>query len=194
MKLQLICEQCRQPFQLKTPQEITYFLRKGRRFCSKSCASSHRMTTCNPMWTSVSRQRMTQTMRDISRGPAVRGGNGKGPTLPQRELAAKMGQAWEMELVIGLGNQWRLLNCPKNYRVDIGNRLLKRAVEVDGSSHLSLNRRIADQKKDRILSSLGWSVARLTNEEVMRLLKESARVDWSTICRFLRQKSSLQTA
>jgi len=39
-------------------------------------------------------------------------------------------------------------------------------VEIDGSQHLIEERIISDEKKDKLLNNLGWSVIRITAEEV----------------------------
>ncbi|MFZ4596337.1 MAG: endonuclease domain-containing protein [Verrucomicrobiaceae bacterium] len=59
---------------------------------------------------------------------------------------------------------------PTCYKLDIGNRELMIAVEVDGKSHCSIERQAQDQKKEDLLQSLGWKVLRFTNAEVIRNL------------------------
>lgn len=94
----------------------------------------------------------------------MRGGNGTGPTEPQRRLAEALG--WPTEVVIPTG-QRRKGGLPSHYKVDVGNRDLKVAVEVDGGSHASLARREQDRRKTEWLTEQGWTVLRFTNREVL---------------------------
>ena len=56
---------------------------------------------------------------------------------------------------------------PTHYKIDVGNTELKVAVEIDGGSHSSLARQEQDRKKDAFLRSIGWTVLRFSNAEVM---------------------------
>ena len=94
-----------------------------------------------------------------------RGGNGK-LTTPQIILACSLG--WVTEFVICTGHHsYDGSGFPTNYKVDIANPVLKLAVEVDGLGHNSKKGKQLDKKKEGKLTSLGWKVLRVTNEEVM---------------------------
>ena len=69
---------------------------------------------------------------------------------------------------------------PTHYKLDIANPDFMMAVEVDGPSHSSLERKAQDAKKDRFLRSLGWTVLRFTNQEVMDDLGGCVRTVLST--------------
>jgi len=91
------------------------------------------------------------------------GGNGTPIPKPQRILADTLG--WLTEVVVPTGK--RRPGIPPCYKLDIANSILKVGIEVDGKSHLCSRRKLEDQKKTKILKSLGWTILRVTNEEVM---------------------------
>lgn len=94
-----------------------------------------------------------------------RGGNGK-LTIPQKTLSAVLN--WEMEVAIKTSSVKDQFNClPTHYKVDIGNRELKIAIEVDGRSHTTKKWKFLDKRKESVLLSMGWSVLRFWNKEVM---------------------------
>jgi len=155
----------------------------GRAYCSKACGkefvrrsssetmrktnfkhASARMKIRNPMRLSAARTQMQETLKEMGWRPPVRGGNGQGPTVPQKLLAGLL--RWPMEVAIST-EQPRGSGYPTCYKVDVGNALLRVAIEVDGMSHGSLARRAQDQKKDLFLASLGWKVLRFSNQEVL---------------------------
>jgi very-short-patch-repair endonuclease len=81
-------------------------------------------------------------------------------------LASMLG--WEMELAVKTGHSTSSrTGYPPCYKLDIGCLTLRVGVEVDGQSHRTLERMQQDQKKDEMLRSLGWTVLRFSNEEVM---------------------------
>ena len=93
---------------------------------NKRCASE-RMKRNNPMKRESSRRKMGATLRAMGHKPSRRGGNGQ-YTVPQMRLAGVLG--WEMEVAIATpGTRWSCL------KVDVGNRAMRIAVEVDGYSH-----------------------------------------------------------
>ena len=110
------------------------------------------------------RRAMTATQRSKAREPNARAGNGRGLTKPQEMLSSALG--WETEVSIRTG-QKRGSGYPHAYKVDIANRELMIAIEVDGPSHAPITRQIADRKRDELLAGLGWLVLRFTNERVL---------------------------
>jgi very-short-patch-repair endonuclease len=72
---------------------------------------------------------------------------------------------------------------PTCYKVDIANRDLKVAIEVDGHTHNCTAIRQADTKKTAFLESLGWSMLRFTNAEVLGDLTKCVQTVLSTISR-----------
>ena len=111
--------------------------------------------------------------------PVPRGGNGRPLPLPQRMLAEAL--AWETEVAVPTGKP-RESGYPPSYKVDLGNRTLRIAVEVDGESH-SGKRKLLDEKKDALLRGLGWTVLRFSNRQVTERLAECVRTVWSTTSR-----------
>lgn len=100
-----------------------------------------------------------------------RGGNGHGPTVPEKALMAHLGRGWVYQHAIDTKKP-RGSAYPTAYKVDIANTSCKVAVEVDGNSHKS--RRKLDTKKDKLLRSLGWTVIRVTNQRAVQNAKEEA--------------------
>jgi len=101
----------------------------------------------------------------------VRGGNGAGPTVPEQALMAELGDGWVWQYAIPTGKP-RGQGYPTSYKVDIAKPGCKLAIEVDGESHRP--RRAHDEKKDRLLESLGWTVVRVPNRRAVQNAKEEA--------------------
>lgn len=191
------------------PYQKRYNSIHGRRrvFCSEECAkksgnywteerreksrqmmtalnkknASGRMKAHNPMQDPAIRERMKNTLKEIGHKPAIRGGNGKGPTEPQLMLMNALKKFYpEMEYAIPTkipkGNGY-----PTCYKVDIAIPDAMVAVEVDGFSHCSLERQMADRKKEELLSSYGWKVLRFMNRQVTEHLEECVQTVECTI-------------
>lgn len=187
------CTECEVPVTLTDKSKIDKFKKNGRAYCTPECrdtwvkrASSQRMARTNrkyasqhmrknnPMHNPESREKMRMTLGEIKHKPNRRGGNGKPPPEPQHRLAEFLG--WPMEVVIVPkdGEQ------PYHYRVDIAHPSMKVTIEVDGSSHTSLERQESDRRKDKRLFGLGWLVFRFSNREAMERTEECARMVLST--------------
>lgn len=124
-----------------------------------------RMLVKNPMREETTRRKMSSTLKRIGYGPKVRGGNGKGPTVAEVRVLDLFPRA-EWNLVIRTkGAEGD--NLPNHYKVDVAFPKEKLAVEIDGASHNALQRQDQDRKKETALRSLGWTVLRFTNQEVM---------------------------
>ena len=165
------CVVCTKPFTPKMvkgynekpmPQLESNF--KQQQCCGKSCAKRLK----NPMHSEESRLKMQKTLRAIGHGPKVRGGNGTGLTKPQAMAAQALGHQWLTEVVICTLKSSKQ-GYPHHYKVDVANKELMIAIELDGPSHGALKRQMQDQKKDALLRNLGWKVLRLKNEEAMNL-------------------------
>jgi len=122
----------------------------------------------NPMHRAEIRDKVRTTLRAIGHRPLVRGGNGRPPTVPERTLAEALG--WTISLIVPTGG--RGSGLPTHFKVDVGNQLLKVAVEIDGGSHTALVRQAQDKRKTEWLESRGWKVIRFKNAEVMGKLNE----------------------
>uniref|UniRef100_A0A6M3INL9 DUF559 domain-containing protein n=1 Tax=viral metagenome TaxID=1070528 RepID=A0A6M3INL9_9ZZZZ len=126
---------------------------------------SDRMKENNPSYRPEIVEKIIETKRrngTLNIWKGERGGNGK-LTWPQILLADFLG--WDVEIAISLGP--RVPDYPTCYKVDVGNWILKIAVEVDGNGHNWKGPKEKDLKKTRKLEELGWKVLRFTNEEIM---------------------------
>lgn len=140
--------------------------------------ASERMKKNNPMKRKEVREKVSTTLRVMGWKPIQRGGNGTGPTLPQMLLASSLG--WDMEVVIPTKKE-RCSGYPPCYKIDIANKELKIAIEVDGGSHCSLLTQSRDKKKTDFLVGLGWKVVRFTNKEIKQNLEKCTETILSMI-------------
>lgn len=145
---------------------------KKQETCSLSCAKKLK----NPMSNNQTRQRLREKLREIKHRPIKRGGNGQLLPLPQLALLHALGEGWESELPVrtmtGSGSGY-----PSHYKIDIANITMMIGIELDGGSHCSLERREQDARKTELLSSLGWSIYRVSNQEALRLYSTFESVD-----------------
>lgn len=159
--------------------------KRGWAYCSKTCASrykawsnskvmaatnrkyaSERMRTRNPMKREDVRLKLSQRLKEIGHQPRIRGGNGRPATATEALMAQLLG--WDTQVIVRTG-------CtpvpgalyPTHYKIDVGHSGLKIAIEIDGSSHGLLKRKEQDRKKTRFLESLGWTVFRFSNKQVL---------------------------
>lgn len=142
--------------------------------CSLKCAgvlSSERMKKNNPMKNKETRDKVSRTLKKIGHKPPIRGGNGTGMTEPQRILLNelnKQDESFRDEVVVKTMPYTHEFKSPYGYKVDIGSRKHKLAIEVDGSSHNTLKRIKCDKKKTEVLNLKGWRVLRFTNQQIMK--------------------------
>jgi hypothetical protein len=115
------------------------------------------------------RQKVSATLKKIGHAPKIRKGNGHGPTAAQSLLAQALGIGWKLEFVVVTKAGHRNKVYPNCYKIDIANPELMIAIEVDGGSHLTLDRQAQDRKKTAFLTSAGWKVCRVSNAEAIRL-------------------------
>ena len=171
---------------------------QAQTFCSKECRfiigslhskrvalahaaiHSKRMQENNPMRRPEVRAKAAASRRasETPWAPSVRGGNGTGPTVYQQLLATALG--WPMEVAI-CTKVPRGQGYPTCYKVDVGNRELQIAIEVDGRSHQHTLRKQADAKRTAFLNGLGWTVLRFTNHQVKDNLQACVQKVLSTI-------------
>lgn len=178
-----ICSGCGKPFEHKT-----------RKTCSPECQrlvssktmaktnrkyASARMKERNPMHKPEIRELVRKRLKEIGHKPRIRGGNGKPSPKPVKLLLECLGDGFIKELVIL--TKAKDHGYPSCYKVDLGNRELMLAIEVDGNSHCLLSRQAQDQKKDRFLRSRGWTVLRFSNAEVMNGMRRCVEEIESTI-------------
>src|SRR6266487_306279 len=122
-----------------------------------------RIRALNPMSSPESRAKSSRTLKAMNHRPSVRGGNGTGLTVPQQILMDALGGRWIAEYALSLGKLTP--GYPTNYKLDLANLERKIAIEVDGESHRG--RKAQDQKKDAKLTSLGWTVLRFWNKDIL---------------------------
>ena len=124
-----------------------------------------------------SRLKMRARLKEIQHKPIKRGGNGQLLPLPQLALLHALGEGWEAEFVVPTHMTRVPGGYPTCYKIDIANKQKMIGIEVDGNSHMPLERRSQDAKKMKLLASLGWSVFRVSNEKALRLFSTFESVD-----------------
>lgn len=101
-----------------------------------------------------------------------RGGNGRINEL-QHFFFSKLSGRWEEEGKILPGKDLiKKYNAPNHYKVDLLNRELKIAIELDGKSHLAKERKEQDKRKDECLEELGYKVIRIFNHKLIEKFDE----------------------
>jgi hypothetical protein len=181
------CFMCGKPVN-RHPASMTAYRMTGRGYCSTQCSNAYRskissttmartnreyasdrMKTRNPMRLPESRAKMSATLQAIGHAPKLRGGNGRPPTEAERTLFAMFASiGFEPQVNIRTGYGPGNGVYPTVYKPDMGNWALKIALEADGSSHTSHERRAQDVKKDAFLRGLGWTVLRFSNEQILK--------------------------
>jgi hypothetical protein len=207
--LETSCTICGKPMTLAGLKR-TAAIKSGKVHCSAGCLrvtklrsaaiaresydpeeSSRRMKQRNPMSDPAVKARARESMGKHDWRPKVHGGNGKGPSEPQRLLAEALG--WPMEHAVRTGMP-RGSGYPPCCKMDIADPTLKVAVEVDGGSHNNKLGRQRDRKKDDFLRSLGWCVLRFSNKDVMRNLTGCVQTVESTTSRLRTTTTTSSTA
>ena len=130
----------------------------------------------NPMRNQSTRDKVSASMS--GRTFLARGGNGT-TTEPQRRLANALDLPMEYAVATAAVTK-ACSSLPNAYKVDIANPALRLAIEVDGRTHRQPTWTYLDRRKTEVLSALGWSVLRFTNEEVMTGLQ--ACVETVNLC------------
>lgn len=134
-----------------------------QRFCSISCSKIHSNCTQTP----EVREKISRTMKARGHSPRIRGGNGK-LTRPQKRLLKLLGAGWIAEYVVPVPG-YQSHSLPKNLKIDIAHPERMIAIELDGPSHQSPQRRQQDSQKTVYLAQNGWSVFRITNQRADEL-------------------------
>ena len=193
---------------------------KGRVFCSEECRikagnfwteerkdvsrqriikinkeqASERMKKSNPSKNKNVQEKISSSLRSMGHKPPVRGGNGCGPTIPQRMMADALKELiplmeYAVPTKVPRGNGY-----PTCYKLDIAIPEIKLGIEVDGNSHCPIERQKQDQKKDSLLATLGWTVLRFKNKQVMEHTEDCVRTVMSTISKLKETITISQTA
>lgn len=127
--------------------------------------AARRMRADNPMWMKGVKTKAIETKKKngtFNVWLGTRGGNGT-HTPQQLKIWKALGGDWQLELPIATKLSPPF---PTAYKVDVGHRKEMVAVEIDGKGHRTEAGRLKDEKKDRALRGLGWTVLRFTNEQV----------------------------
>ena len=185
-----LCAMCSAMVDLDTATDWAreQFRRTTRAYCSAECGNAYRakrssetmaatnrkyaskrMKANNPMRNPASRLSLSKTLREIGHRPPVRGGNGTGLSLPQSVLMDQIGgeiAGWKAEMPVLTGKS-RQSGYPPVYKLDLAHPGFMIGIEVDGRSHGLLSRKEQDQKKEVLLSGLGWTVLRFKNAEIL---------------------------
>lgn len=190
----LKCSICGQTF---TPSKAKWdaWRQRGRVGCSPECSAknksrvssetmartnrqyaSARMTARNPMKRPEIRAKVSESLREMGWKPQVRRGNG---FLTRQQQALSTALGWSMELAIAT-KMPRSSGYPTCYKMDVGNRDLKIAIEINGPSHQALVRQAQDAKKAAFLRALGWTVLSFSNREIDADLARCVQMVWST--------------
>lgn len=165
-----------------------YHLQRAKKslpsYCSKACSTlaigrkssetmrrtnlkyaSARMRLNNPMHKEGVREKVSATLKLIGHSPKIRGGNGRPPTKAEvalHEMFSEFG--FESQSIVPTGLRG---GYPGHYKIDCGNQKLKIAIEADGASHSTRERKLQDAKKDEFLRGRGWTVFRFSNEQIL---------------------------
>ncbi len=145
---------------------------------AKRLACSQRMRANNPMRLASTRNRVSVSLKARGHKPPVRGGNGRGPTVPEKKLSRAL--RWPLNVIVPTGAP-RGTGYPTCYKIDLGSKRWKLAIEVDGPSHNCPSRRAQDRKKERFLKSRGWTVLRFTNGAVRENLTACVQAVRATV-------------
>lgn len=125
-------------------------------------------------------RKISATLRNIGHKPKIRGGNGTGPTEPEK-LLLKMfpGTKWNYPVKTGMRAGSGFPTC---YKVDVAFLDIRLAIEADGSSHVPFVRKQKDLKKTQFLMGLGWTVLRFKNRMILEQTEMVRKQIEFTIC------------
>ena len=162
--------ECKKLNMYETIKKMHIGIQKNRDEISKK--SSERMSKNNPMWIPGIKEKSIATNKALGTKPKVRGGNGQEMPIPQRVLLTALGEGWYAEHVVPTRELKINKKYPTCYKIDIANPKIMLGIEVDGESHNALVRQTQDKKKTELLNSLGWTIIRFKNKEVMSNLEK----------------------
>lgn len=141
--------------------------------CSRQCAgklSSIRMKNNNPMHYKKIRDKVKITHKLKNTKPIVQGGNGRGPTKQENILYSVLQyfhpNIFKINCIVKTSDLQVDFKVPTHYKIDIGSKKLKIAIEIDGVSHNSLKVQECDKRKTKFLNLKKWKVLRFTNYQI----------------------------
>ena len=158
-------------------EQVKINLAKGRETkARKKATETIRVLVKTPEW----REKVSQTTQAAMHLPHIRekhlaglrrmrasgtnfkGGNGQTPVMIVQTIAKVLEPlGFIREFPIKTKNHQTGEKVPTCYKVDFGHPLTKRAIEVDGQSHRPKAKQLKDQKKDKVLTALGWTILRI---------------------------------
>jgi hypothetical protein len=141
-------------------------------------AAKKRISELSSKKTPESIAKQKATMKRKGYKVKFRGGNGQPLPLAQKSLLDILGADWKPEFVVRTLEK-RGSGFPYHYKIDIANQEMLIAIEVDGGSHASTLGRQRDAKKNLKLNSLGWTVLRFSNKEILAWINSGMQKDGS---------------
>lgn len=157
---------------------------------NNAAKSSARMKARNPMQRPEIVEKMRQTLLEKKHRPRVQGGNGRPLPVPHQMMWDALGPLWCGEFVTITK---KALGLPNAIKSDLALPDVKLAVEIDGLSHNTRKVREKDARKTEFLASLGWTVLRFTNKQVMENLAACVQTVESTISKLKERTPTLLT-
>jgi len=150
---------------LKISKKVKQFYASDHPVAKKQLA---RIKALRPMTNPETRKKVSNTLKRIKHKPPIQGGNGRGPTVPEKKLMLRLKHmnGWRFNVIVPLGVRIKG-GYPTHYKIDIGHPKKKIAIEVDGYSHMAIKRQEQDRRKDLKLRDLGWIVLRFSNQEIL---------------------------
>jgi very-short-patch-repair endonuclease len=142
----------------------------------KAKKEMERIRNLNPTQHSETRMRISAALRAKKHRPPVQGGNGRGPTRTETALVSVLAQM-RTNVVVPLGSRGN--GYPTHYKLDLADADRRICIELDGPSHFALKRQAQDRKKEEKLRSLGWTVLRFWNKEILAWIASGMPTDGS---------------
>jgi len=130
----------------------------------RAIAEKARIAALRPSTEAI--RKMQATMRARGIRPKWIGGNGRGITTPQRILWEALRSPWMCEYPVPVTP--RRAGLPTCFYLDLAHPEKRIAIEVDGGSHRMLIWKDRDARKEQHLRSIGWTVARFWNEDILK--------------------------
>lgn len=185
------CIQCNKKFKINefNKRKIWRYKKTGRFYCSEKCTKEFcsklasefmkktnarfkeyykkRMKEDNPSFNQEVINKVHETKKkngSLHKPPIKQGGNGKEKPLPVLMLNKVLN--WELNHIVLTGVREYY---PTHYKLELANIEYKIAIEIDGPSAYS--RKELSKKKETYLNSLGWTVIRFKNQEVLKNLE-----------------------
>lgn len=97
-------------------------------------------------------------------------------------MQSVLGSEWKYH-VVPLG---RIPGYPTHYKLDLANPARMITIELDGPSHNAVKRKEADRRKTEKLSSLGWTVLRFWNKDILNWISSGMPAESSISTTFKR--------